>query len=586
MYQKVKIQILCQLKKSHIRIFNCFFISLKFVILIPNLLLPANAQTIIPKDPTVLPIPQPLPEPQTLPPLEELLSTPGQTPGITQPSLEQIPGKITVTQFEVIGNTVFSRTELTKVLEPFTNKSISFAELLKAQAAISQLYIKSGYITSGAFIPPQELKNGVVKIQVIEGQVESINITGLQKLKAGYLRSRLGLATKTPLNQNRLLQSLQMLQLDPLIANLSAELAAGSRPGISTLEIKVREAKAFSAQVSIDNQRSPSVGSFRRQLQINHNNLLGFGDRFHFGYINTDGSNSLDDLSYSIPINPYNGNISLNYSLTNSNVIEKPFNTLDIQSESRNYQITYRQPLKQTPNEEFSLGLTASRQESQTSLLNLPFPLSIGANEQGETKISALHFFQEYTQRNSQQVFALRSQFSFGINALDSTINDKAPDSEFITWRGQSQYLRLLTPDTTLLLRSELQLADRPLVPLEQLSIGGQQSVRGYRQDQLLADNGLFASAELRTSILKIPNWQTTIQLTPFFDFGIVWNHGDSEVKIVKQTLSSVGLGLRFLVGNNFNAKFDWGIPLVKLDRTGNTLQENGIYFTVEYKPF
>jgi hypothetical protein len=40
------------------------------------------------------------------------------------------------------------------------------------------------------------------------------------------------------------------------------------------------------------------------------------------------------------------------------------------------------------------------------------------------------------------------------------------------------------------------------------------------------------------------------------------------------------------LLGNNFNAKIDWGIPLVQLDRTGNTLQENGIYFTVEYKPF
>ena len=589
-YQKVKIQILGQLKKSNIRIFNCFFISLKFVILIPYLLLPANAQTITPtvtpENPTVLPTPQPLPEPQTLPPLEELFLTPEQIRAIPQPSLEQIPGKITVTQFDVIGNTVFSHTELTKVLEPFTNKSISFAELLKAQEAISQLYVKLGYITSGAFIPPQELKNGIVKIEVIEGKVESINITGLQRLKAGYLRSRLGLATKTPLNQNRLLQSLQMLQLDPLIANLSAELAAGSRPGVSTLEIKVREAKAFSAQVSIDNQRSPSVGSFRRQLQINHNNLLGFGDRFHVGYINTDGSNSLDDLSYSIPINPYNGTISLNYSLTNSNIIEKPFNTLDIQSESRNYQITYRQPLKQTPNKEFTVGLTASRQESQTSLLNLPFPLSIGANEQGETKISALRFFQEYTQRNSQQVFALRSQFSFGINALDSTINNKAPDSEFITWRGQSQYLRLLTPDTTLLLRSDLQLADRPLVPLEQLSIGGQQSVRGYRQDQLLADNGLFASAEIRTPILKIPKLQTTVQLSPFFNFGTIWNHSDSETKILKKTLSSVGLGLRFLVGNNFNAKIDWGIPLVKLDKTGNTLQENGIYFTVEYKHF
>ncbi|MFM6157687.1 MAG: ShlB/FhaC/HecB family hemolysin secretion/activation protein, partial [Sphaerospermopsis kisseleviana] len=245
-----------------------------------------------------------------------------------------------------------------------------------------------------------------------------------------------------------------------------------------------------------------------------------------------------------------------------------------------------RQPLTQTPTKEFTLGVTASRQESQTSLLGLPFPLSIGANDQGETKISALRFFQEYTQRNSQQVFALRSQFNFGIDAFGSTINDQAPDSQFISWRGQSQYLRLLTPDTTLLLRSDLQLADRPLVPLEQLSIGGQQSVRGYRQDQLLADNGLFASGELRTSIIKIPKWQTTVQLSPFFDFGTVWNHYNSETKILKQTLSSVGLGLRFLVGNNFNARIDWGIPLVKIDRSGNTLQENGIYFTVEYKPF
>jgi hemolysin activation/secretion protein len=575
---------------SHKIIFNWLFFSIDLVILFPNLLLPANAQIITqpvtPTDPTVLPTPQPLPEPQPLPPLEDLLPTPGQIPSSPQPSLEQIPGTITVTQFDVVGSTVFSQTELAKTLEPFTKHPISFAELLKAQEAISQLYVKSGYITSGAFIPPQELKNGIVKIEVIEGEVESINITGLQRLKAGYLRSRLGLATKAPLNQNRLLQSLQMLQLDPLITNLSAELAAGSRAGVSTLEIKVREAQAFSTQLSIDNQRSPSVGSIRRQLQISHNNLLGFGDRFHVGYINTDGSNSLDDLSYSFPINAYNGTISLNYSLTNSNIIEKPFNTLDIQSESRNYQITYLQPVKQTPNEEFSLGLTASRQESQTSLLNIPFPLSIGANEQGETKISALRFFQEYTKRNGEQVFALRSQFSFGIDALNSTINNQAPDSQFITWRGQSQYLRLLTPDTTLLLRSDLQLADRPLVPLEQLSIGGQQSIRGYRQDQLLADNGLFTSAELRTSILKIPKWQTTVQLSPFFDFGTVWNHSDSEVKIPKQTLSSVGLGLRFLVGNNFNARIDWGIPLVKLDITGNTLQENGIYFTVEYKPF
>ncbi|MBD2294392.1 ShlB/FhaC/HecB family hemolysin secretion/activation protein [Anabaena sphaerica FACHB-251] len=591
-----------KLKKSilYFYILSCeFFIS--------SLLLPVNAQiisqTVTPTSeqlretekqlpvfvlPNLGPLPEtPLPLPETpLPPLEELLPKPDTTPTTPQPSLGDIPGTITVTKFEVIGSTVFSQEELANKLKDFTNTPISFAELLKAKEVINELYLEQGYITSGAFIPPQELKDGVVKIAVIEGKVESINISGLNRLRPGYVRSRLALATKAPLDQNRLLQALQMLQLDPLIANLSAELAAGSRAGVSVLEIKVREADAFSGQISIDNQRSPSVGSVRRQLQINHNNLFGFGDRFRVGYINTDGSNSLDDLSYTFPINPHNGTIGLSYSRTSTNIIEDPFNVLDIQSASRNYQLTYRQPLYQSPTKEFTMGLTASRQESETTLLGEAFPLSPGANDQGEVRISALRFFQEYTQRDSQQVFAMRSQFNLGINAFNATNNDTEPDSQFLTWRGQTQYLRLLTPDTTLLLRSDIQLSDRPLVALEQFSAGGQQSVRGYRQDYLLADNGLFASAEVRTAILRVPKWQTTLELSPFFDLGTVWNHSSSDVDIKQKTLFSVGVGLRLLVGQNFNARFDWGIPLVNVDKTGNTLQENGLYFSIEYRPF
>jgi hemolysin activation/secretion protein len=524
-----------------------------------------------------------LPEVEPLPPLEELLPQLEKQPTTPQPSLKDIPGTITVRKFEVIGSTVFSQSELAEKLVQFTNKPVSFAELLSAKDVINQLYLDNGYITSGAFIPPQELKEGVVKIQVIEGKVEEINISGLTRLRANYIRSRLALATKAPLNQERLLQALQNLQLDPLISNLSAELAAGSRAGVSSLEIQVREADAFSTQISIDNQRSPSVGSVRRQLEINHNNLLGFGDRFRVGYINTDGSNSLDNLSYTFPINPKNGTIGFSYTRTKTNIIEEPFNVLDIQSASRNYQLTYRQPLYQSPTQELTLGITGSRQESETKLLDEPFPLSLGANDQGEVKITALRFFQEYTKRDSQQVFALRSQFSFGINAFNATNNTTDPDGQFIAWRGQTQYLRLLTPNTTLLLRADMQLSDRPLLALEQFSAGGQQSVRGYRQDTLLADNGLFASAEIRTPILRIPKWQSTVELAPFFDMGTVWNH---DLDIEQTTLSSVGVGLHFLVGQNFNARFDWGIPLVKVDKTGNSLQENGLYFSIEYRPF
>ena len=57
----------------------------------------------------------------------------------------------------------------------------------------------------------------------------------------------------------------------------------------------------------------------------------------------------------------------------------------------------------------------------------------------------------------------------------------------YFSWRGQAQLVRLLAPDTLFLIRADVQLADRALVPLEQIGVGGQETVRGYRQDLLLS---------------------------------------------------------------------------------------------------
>ncbi|WP_371357330.1 POTRA domain-containing protein, partial [Hydrocoleum sp. CS-953] len=107
-----------------------------------------------------------------------------------------------------------------------------FAELLEAQTTVTQLYFDQGYVTSGAFIPPQTLEDGTVIIEVIEGQVEEIEISGLKRLNSSYIRSRIESGIQTPLNQNQLFQYLQLLQLNPLIERLSANLTAGTRPGL------------------------------------------------------------------------------------------------------------------------------------------------------------------------------------------------------------------------------------------------------------------------------------------------------------------------------------------------------------------
>ena len=530
------------------------------------------------------PSPQiPVQTPAPLPSPDELLN-PSREP-VTPQKEVPVTGTITVNRFEVLGSNVFTQAELDQILLSFTKRPITFSELLQVRSQITDLYISRGYITSGAFIPTQNLQNGVVQIQVIEGGLEDIKVIGVERLSPDYVRSRMNIATGAPLNRDRLIQALQVLQINPLIASVSAELSAGTRTGQNILEVRIKEAKSFNVQLSLDNNRAPSVGSLRRRIQVSEANLTGLGDALNIAYSNTDGSNSYD-LSYTLPINPYNGTIAFAFNNGNSNVLEKPFNILDIYANSTSYDLTFRQPIEQTPSQEIALGFTASYRESLTSLLKIPFPLSAGADDNGVTKTTVLRAFQEFTQRSSQSVISLRSQFNLGLGGVfGSNVNTSFPDSRFFSWRGQSQYVNLLAPDTFLLLRGDLQLGDRALLPSEQVGFGGQDTLRGYRQDVLLGDNGINLSAELRLPILRVPEWEGLLQLVPFIDAAAVWT-SSGEANSSSNTLLGTGLGLRWRIGNTLDARLDYGIPLISVPNSRNTAQENGLYFSLNFTGF
>ncbi len=560
---------------------------------------PLRAQ---PVSPTLLPpprptIPQAPPAPLPLPPQNNLLqpSTPS-TPG-SESLPSRIESTITVKQFRFIGNTVFSSRRLAKLLVRYTNKPITFAKLLQARNAVAELYINNGYITSDALIPAnQTFQQGIITIQVVEGRLERIEVRGVRRLSRNYVLERLRLAASKALNRNRLLEALQLLQLNPLIKNISAKLSAGTSPNTSVLEVQVTEAKPFSTQLILDNNRPPSVGSFERGVQLNQANLLGLGDGLSVGYTNTDGTDNVNAL-YTLPINPRNGTLSFSYGANWSRVIVSPFNALKISANYRNYDLTLRQPLVQTPSQEFALGFVGSRRESDTKFLGtseFASLISPGADNRGRTRISALRFFQEWTKRNKSSVLAARSQFSLGVGALDATIHRSAPDSRFFSWQGQGQWARLLAPDTLLVVRGDLQLASRPLVALEQFGLGGIETVRGYAESYLLTDNAVFGSIELRLPIFRAPRGGAVLQLVPSFDIANGWNNSassssqqqSSNTSNASNTLASIGAGLRLQLGNNLSVRFDWGHPLINNSFRKRTWQENGLYFSVQYNPF
>lgn len=495
-------------------------------------------------------------------------------------------------------------TSVVEAIAPNRPLTVTVPDLIQASDVITQCYTTAGYINSGAFISPEQLATLTdpppgtpisVTIQVVEGSLETINVEITRRdtflnapLRPGYVRRRLAPVGDAPFNINELVEAVQLLELDPRIERISTQIVPGTQQGTSILNVEAEQSNAFSVRFTSDNDRSPSVGTFQQGVTLGLANLVGLGDRFEIDYRHTTGSDGFD-FSYSLPVNGQDGTVEVTYGFSNSQVIEDPFDVLDIQSDFRYYELRYRQPIVRSPTEELALSLTASRQETNGEFLEAltgtaePFP-SRGTDEEGRTRLSILRFSQDWIRRSPNQVVSLFSEFSLGLDALNATLNDSRPDGRFFSWKSQAQWVRRLATDTVFLMRGGLQIADGPLVPLEQFAVGGQFTVRGYRSNTVLSDNGWVASAEVRLPILRIPEVEGVLQVAPFFDAGGGWNNGDFDDPD-PGALFSTGLGLIWRMGDAFSARLDWGIPLTATPDGGRSLQESGIHFSIQLTP-
>jgi hemolysin activation/secretion protein len=534
---------------------------------------PGAVEQITPRPPSETPLPV---EPPVTPPSPILESPPEEPP--LSPSVPSV--LIRVDRIEVEDNTIFED-EIAALIQPLENRDVSFEELVALRSAITNLYTRNGYITSGAFLPNnQDLSNGVVQIQVVEGELETIQIEGLNRLNTDYVRSRLQLAGQTPLNQQRLERTLQLLQVDPLLEQVNAELTAGSAPGRSILRVKLDEASPLNASIGTDNHQPSSIGSAQLSVAASYANLLGWGDRFTAQYGRTEGLN-LYNISYSVPVNPQDGSLTLRYNTNDSRIIEDAVQDLDIRSDAETWSLEFRQPLSRSVTQEFALGLGLDLRQSQTYILgDRPFSFSVGA-EDGKSRVTALRFFQDWVNRGRTQVLAARSQFSVGLDALDATVNDIGTDARFIKWLGQFQWVQQLPNRTLVLARLNAQLTPDSLLSLERIGLGGQDTIRGYSQNQVVTDNALWGSLEVR---FPLPQTSNRLTLISFLDAGHAWNNKLPDPQ--DDFLLGIGVGLRWQALQNLTLGIDYGLPLIDIASQGDSLQDNGIYLSLRYSPF
>ncbi|MFH1495301.1 MAG: ShlB/FhaC/HecB family hemolysin secretion/activation protein [Pseudomonadota bacterium] len=470
--------------------------------------------------------------------------------------------------------------DLRQIVSAYEHRVLSSDDLQRLRHELTLYYVERGYINSGAVLPDQEVTDGTVAIRIIEGRLNQIEVSGNVRLKPGYISQRIELGAVPPLNVNELQQRLQLLQQGGLIERVNAELLPGVVLGESALKVAVKEALPYQIVASFSNHRSPSVGAYRPELYGVHHNVSGRGDTAEGRY---GFSSGLDDylLGYALPLNARDTTLSLRYSKSDSSVVEEPFANLDIQSQTITKSIGLSHPLRKTLAETLALDLTYERRASNTSLLGVPFSFSAGIPD-GKSEEDVWRFSQSWLSRSPDQVVALRSTISSGsTNALPRSGNI-GPEKHFLTWLGQFQWARRMANHTQLIARLDVQATGNALLPMDKFGLGGANSVRGYRENQLLRDKGYVASVEYRIPVLADENGVSQWQIAPFVDYGRGWN-ADGSIAI-PDSISSGGVGLLWNQDRRVQAQLYVARAFRKVDNAGHDLQDSGIHFLISYQ--
>ena len=150
-------------------------------------------------------------------------------------------------------------------------------------------------------------------------------------------------------------------------------------------------------------------------------------------------------------------------------------------------------------------------------------------------------------------MLAARSQFNVGLDIFGATDGESSTDAQFFSWIGQFQWVKQVSPRVLSLIKFNAQLTPDSLLPIERFSLGGLSTVRGYSQNELVADNALNASAELRIPLTRNAN---TLQVTPFIDAGYGWNTILTDPD--PSFLLGTGVGLRWQATPNLFLRTDY----------------------------
>lgn len=487
--------------------------------------------------------------------------------------------RIFVKRFSFQGDAVPCADELRRLTDPYQNRALSHQELEGLRQSLNAYLAEQGYVNSGVVLDDQEVNDGVVTFTVVAGRLSDIVIKNSRFFSPSFVRDRISHDLAPPLNLHALQQNLQLLQQDPRIKKLNAELRPGLDRGEALLDVDIQEQSPYQAGLTVDNGKSPAIGDYHGELSLARHNLLGRGDVVAGACGLTDGGARDYALTITLPLNAHDSTVELHGSRSQTVLVEEPMAELDIRGESRLWRLAVNHPLWRRPDRELRLGLSFDLKENETFLLGRPFAFFDGTDN-GRYTLHLWRFSQQYVRRQATQVLALSSAIGLGDDRTIDSDDGLGLDKHFWVWSGQGKFVStpaILGRAAQLVVRSAVQLTPHDLLPSERFAMGGMASVRGYRENAVLRDNGLCGSLECRLPLGA--GHGLTLSLAPFVDVASGWNSAQATRQW--KDMASAGLGLLLSQGDWLDVKVFYGLPLTPRETAGSSLQDSGIHCQV-----
>ena len=488
--------------------------------------------------------------------------TPGlpEVPTIELPPAEEVPAgpnedvqKVKIDRVKISGNTVIPLEELEAIAAKYTGRNVSLEELFGLQDALTNYYYEKGYLNSGALlVSGQEVGDGEVEYEIIEGKLTDIRINGLDIVNENYLRERIRQGAGDPFNRDDLTGRIRVLLLEPDFERIGAELFPGTKPGEAELQLEIREGERYALNFEIANDQSPSIGETQARLFGTLRSILGRTDRLN-GLVGINEGLRQAQLAYEVPLTAYDLRAYINGRYSESKIISGDLDDLDIESQSFGLVGGLKAPIVERADRRIGLELSLGREHQETELLGEPFDFSPGS-ENGEVDLTVARLTGTWLERSDNSATSIAATLSKGFEGLGASesVTDETigkAKSDFVSVFLQGQHARRLemaqfglTDSDQLLVRGSLQLTPDPLFSSETFAAGGLDSVRGFRINEISGDNGIEVGLEYRYALsqaLRDPNDLTSsqfgdFQLVAFVDAGAIRDDGgDKEEEIL-----------------------------------------------------